>query len=283
MASAPPATNPQNGAIGVNGRITAAAPANAPTITTPVSGASVSALPIRVAGLCKSGLLIEVFKNGVFSGSAQCLNGSYSLSIDLFSGQNDLTVRAYDALNQASPDSGKISVNFSDQLAVSGPRVSITSAYAKRGADPGTQLSWPLSIDGGSAPYALSVDWGDGSDAELLSLKVAGDFNIHHTYKVAGTYNVTLKATDAGGDAAFLALVAVGNGTVQQPGTTSSASAAATGGNGANQGGLSASQAKKAVVISVATLAGASAVSFWLGRAHQLAALRGSRFGIKRD
>lgn len=275
MAAAPPAENPLNGAIGVNGRIPANAPANAPSITTPTNGASVSTLPVRVAGLCKTGLLVEVFKNGVFSGSSQCAGGSYSLQIDLFSGKNDLTARAYDALNQASPDSNKVSVTFNDQVAESGPRVSLTSAYAKRGADPGTQLSWPLTISGGTAPYAVSADWGDGSSAELLSIKSTGDFDITHTYQVAGTYNVTVKATDAAGEAAFLQLVAVGNGTVQQ--TNTAASATANAGGSAGQGGLSASQTKKAVVISAATLVGMSAASFWLGRAHQLAALRGGK------
>jgi hypothetical protein len=272
LAAAPPAKNPLNGAIGVNGRIPANAPANAPSITTPANGASVSTLPVRVAGLCKTSLLVEIFKNGVFSGSTQCAGGSYSLQIDLFSGKNDLAARAYDALNQASPDSNKVSVTFNDQVAESGPRVSLTSAYAKRGADPGTQLSWPLTISGGTAPYAVSADWGDGSSAELLSIKSTGDFIITHTYQVAGTYNVTVKATDAAGEAAFLQLVAVGNGTVQQTNAAASSSTGST-----SQGGLSASQTKKAVIISAVTLVGMSAASFWLGRRHQMIALRGGK------
>jgi len=259
LAGAPPATNPQNGAVGLGGHINGAAPASAPTITTPSNGASFTTLPIRVAGLCTSGLLVEVFKNNVFSGSATCTNGSYSMQIDLFSGRNDLIARAYDSLNQASPDSNKVSVTFSDQINAAGQRISILSNYAKRGANPNTELAWPLSISGGSAPYAVSVDWGDGSDAELLSQKFAGDFDITHVYKRSGTYIVTIKATDAKGEAAFLQVVGVANGPIQQ------SQAAATSGGGT---------VTKILWLPIIVLSILAVSSFWLGRKHQLSVIQ---------
>lgn len=259
LASAPPAKNPQTGAVGLNGHINAAPPATAPTITTPTNGASFTTLPIRVAGLCTGSLLIEVFKNNVFSGSTTCSNGSYSMQIDLFSGKNDLVARAYDALNQPSPDSNTVSVTFSDQLNPSGQRIEILSNYATRGANPGAELSWPLSLIGGTAPYAVSVNWGDGTDAELLSQKNAGDFNITHTYKNSGTYNVIIKATDANGDAAFLQVVAVANGPAAQ--TTAS-------------GTISGGTNTKILWLPVIVLAVLVLSSFWLGKKHQLTVIR---------
>ncbi|HEX5447809.1 MAG TPA: hypothetical protein VFW90_01250 [Candidatus Saccharimonadales bacterium] len=262
LAAAPPATNPQNGAVGLNGKINAAAPSQAPTITTPSSGASFTSLPIRVAGLCSSNLLIEVFKNNVFAGSTKCSSGSFSMQIDLFSGKNDLIARAYDALNQSSPDSNKVSVTFSDQTALSGPQVSLSTAYATRGANPGTALTWPLSISGGTAPYAISADWGDGSSAELVSQKFAGDFNISHVYKTAGTYNLTIKATDTNGQTAFLQVVAVANGTAQQSNA-----------NGQNSGGttiITKIYWLPIIVLSILVL-----LAFWLGRRHQLTTIKG--------
>src|ERR1041385_9148280 len=104
-AVAPPAPNPQSGALGVEGLVNGAPPTQAPTISVPKNGQTFSSIPITVSGLCQSGLLVEIFKNDVFSGSAQCRNGSFSLLVDLFNGQNDLIARVYDALNQASPDS----------------------------------------------------------------------------------------------------------------------------------------------------------------------------------
>lgn len=258
LAAPPPATNPQTGAVGLGGHINGAAPANAPTITTPSNGATFTTLPIRVAGLCSSGLLIEVFKNNVFSGSTTCTNGSYSLQIDLFSGRNDLIARAYDLLNQASPDSNKVSVTFSDQINAAGQRVAILSNYAKRGANPNTELAWPLSISGGAAPYAISVDWGDGSDAQLLSQKFAGDFDITHIYKRSGTYTITIKATDANGQAAFLQVVGVANGPIQQ------SQAASTSGSGT---------VTKILWLPIIILSILAVSSFWLGRKHQLSVI----------
>ncbi|HVX58548.1 MAG TPA: hypothetical protein VG964_02315 [Candidatus Saccharimonadales bacterium] len=267
LAAAPPAVNPQGNSIALQAHITGNAPKQAPTITTPSSGASFTTLPIKVTGLCSSDYLIEIFKNGVFAGSAKCANGSYSLQIDLFSGKNDLIARAYDALNRSSPDSNKVSVNFSDQVAVAGQQLTLTSAYASRGADPDTELTWPLSISGGTGPYAVSVDWGDGSDAQLLSEQFAGSFNITHTYKFAGSFNVTVKATDAKSDVAFLQLVGIGNGAVNGTTTTKSSGSQSSAGSNAQP----AKQVAWAPVIVLGFLVGAS---FWLGSMHQVASIR---------
>ncbi len=105
FAAAPPAPNPQSGAVGVQGQIGGAPPSQAPTISVPTNGQRFSNTPITVSGICTKGLLVEIFNNGVFAGSVFCNNGSFSLQIDLFDGQNDLIARVYDALNQASPDS----------------------------------------------------------------------------------------------------------------------------------------------------------------------------------
>lgn len=265
LAAAPPATNPQNGGIGVGGRIPSSAPNQAPTITTPANGASFTTLPIRVAGLCNSSYLVEIFKNNVFSGSTQCANGSYSLQIDLFSGKNDLVAKQFDDLNQSSPDSSMVSVNFNDQIAASGPRISLTTAYAKRGADPNAELSWPLTLSGGTQPYAVEVDWGDGSDSQLLSEKFAGDFNISHTYQQSGSYNVTIKASDASEQAAFLQVVAIANGKPQQSTSTSSGSASSSSNN---------STAAKVYWPPIVVLAVIVPAAFWLGSRHQMSSIK---------
>src|SRR4051812_22555348 len=59
----------QSGSTGVEGLINGPPPTQAPTITVPGSGQTFSNIPITVSGLCPKGLLVEVFKNGVFSGS----------------------------------------------------------------------------------------------------------------------------------------------------------------------------------------------------------------------
>src|SRR5438046_2780024 len=89
------ATQQSSGSLGVEGTISSNPPTQAPVITTPASRQTFNTIPITVAGLCQSNLLIEIFKNGVFSGSTQCQSGSFSLTVDLFSGRNGLIARTY--------------------------------------------------------------------------------------------------------------------------------------------------------------------------------------------
>ncbi|MDB5169768.1 MAG: Fibronectin type protein [Candidatus Saccharibacteria bacterium] len=256
--------NPQAGSVGLEGSISTAPPTRAATITTPANGTVFTSTPITVAGLCTTGNLIKVFDNNVFVGSTLCVGGSYSLKIDLFSGGNQLVVRVYDALDQAGPDSNTVNVTFNDaQYAQFGSRVTVTSIFARRGAYPGDSLVWPLILNGGSGPYAISVDWGDGSSPVLQSQSVAGSFDVKHSYTNAGVYTVTVRATDKNGVAAFLQLVAVANGATQ-----AATAAASKDGNG--------SAAEQAPAIWWPTLLTVPLLllAFWVGRRHELYVLR---------
>jgi hypothetical protein len=90
----------------------------------------------------------------------------------------------------------------------------------KRSVFTGDTITIPLRVTGGTAPYALSIDWGDG----LTDLKTVLDSNYHnyeHTYKTAGIIGVSFKTTDAKGVTSFLQTVVQVNG-VTTPGVTTS-------------------------------------------------------------
>ncbi|MBP9812904.1 hypothetical protein H6794_00415 [Candidatus Nomurabacteria bacterium] len=209
--------NPQEDGVGVEGKISAPPPTAAPTISSPANSRTITESPVTVTGICQTNLLVKLFKNNVFAGSALCQNGSYSIVADLFSGSNELVVRAYDDLDQSSPDSNVVVVTFADgnrpdTLA----RITMTTIFAKRGADPGKDLAWPISISGGSAPYAVSVDWGDGSLADVYSVAFPGEFIIKHKYEQSGIYRVLVKASDVNGAVGYLQITAIANGTPGQ-------------------------------------------------------------------
>jgi len=248
------------GSIGLQGEISQAAPTQAATITVPSNGASFSSLPITVSGLCPANLLIKIFSNNVFVGSTFCSNGSYSLQVDLFNGQNQLVARDYDALDQAGPDSNTVNVTFNDvQFAEFGTHVELTSAFAERGAPPNQELDWPVILSGGTGPYAVSVDWGDGSPSTLFSQAASGTFTIKHSYKSSGIYTVIIKATDKNNGTAFLQVIAVASGAGQ---------------NNA-KGGTSSSLTQVKVLWWPALLMIPLIVStFWVGRRYELYVLR---------
>lgn len=262
LAATPiPPPGPQNNSTGLKGSISTAPPKQAPTISIPTGGQTFTTTPITVEGLCSS-QTVKIFSNNVFVGAALCQNGSYQLKVDIFSGKNDLTARQFDELDQQSPDSNTVSVNFnSAQFDKFGTRVTLTSVYARKGANPGDKLTWPIAIAGGKAPYAVSTDWGDGTPAELLSQATIGTFNISHVFNSSGTYAVIVKATDANGTEAFLQLVGVANGKVTASTNTSS------------------SEPKTVVVTEVPwwpflILIVFVLAAFWLGRKQQLSSIR---------
>ena len=212
-----------SGSVGLEGTISAPPPTTGATISFPRDGAVITDQPLTVTGICPAGLLVKMFKNNVFSGSVQCTNGSFSIQIDLFSGVNELVARVYDDLDQAGPDSNIVRVTLPALSTNIGAKISLTSSFAKRGANPGDKLTWPITLTGGSSPYAISVDWGDGKTPDIIAQTFPGTFNIEHKYDNPGIYNIIIRATDKDGNVAFLQLVGVGNGPLSQTtGTTGS-------------------------------------------------------------
>ncbi len=255
--------NPQSGSVGVEGKLSGPPPSTPPSIGVPSNGQSFGTIPITVSGLCKTGLLVKVFDNGVFVGSVVCTNGSFSIKISLFGGKNDLVAKQYDSLDQASPPSATVTVHYNDvSLVKFGTHVFLTSDYSRRGGNPGDDVTWPLILSGGVGPYAVSVDWGDGSPATLKSLSVPGTFTVDHKYTSAGTYNMLVRATDKNGTQAFLQLVVVVNGNAHQ-----------------NAASTAAKNTPKSTTINIVWEPLAAAIpiiltTFWLGRRYEITALR---------
>ncbi len=265
LAAAPPAKNPQSGSVGLEGTISSPPPSRGATITTPVSGRAFTTLPATVNGLCPEGTMVKLFSNNIFIGSVKCTNGSYSLEVDLFSGRNDLIARVFDDLDQQGPDSNTVTVTFSDaSLGAFESRVSLTSTYARKGANPGETLTWPITLSGGTGPYAVSIDWGDGKPITLQSIPFGGTIDFNHVYDSAGLYRVIVKASDSKGTTAYLQLIGVANGGVGASGTKTKDGAAST---------APVTQTKYSIIPSILAVP-LILSSFWLGRRYELHVLR---------
>jgi len=208
-----PTPPPQAGSYGLEATKKQPPPTTSATISTPGNGASFTDSPITVSGLCTTGLLVQVYDNGVLVGAIDCTNGSFSIQVSLFTGQNDLTTTQYDDLGQAGPQGNTVTVSYNNaNFSAFGQLITLTSNYGRRAADPGATLTWPLLLSGGTGPYAFSIDWGDGSKPDLKSQSLAGEVDISHVYSQSGIYHVTVKVTDVNGVSAFLQLVAIANG-----------------------------------------------------------------------
>ena len=268
-----PPPGPKSGSVGVEGTIPSPPPTQAATIVAPANGSSFDDIPVTVTGSCPKDILVKLFSNNIFVGSVTCPSGSYSLKVSLFSGRNDLVARVFDALDQQGPDSNIVTVTYNDaKFAQFGSHVLITSQYSRRAANPGAELDWPIIVSGGIGPYAISVDWGDGTTSDLHSEPFAGTFTYKHVYKIAGIYKVTFSAVDSNDTSAYLQVIAVATGTV---GTTTNGANPTTG-NGNND-----PNANKTVVTQTKVLWQPTAAivfvaigTFWLGRRFELSSLR---------
>ena len=221
---------PIRAAISVSGQVNGPPPATAPTITSPAENSSFSTNQVTVAGTCIAGLIVKVFNNSVFAGSAVCESGNaYSMIITLYSGRNELIARQYDFAEQASPDSDTVAVTY--QPTVPAPSTSsggssngsnsspastpvplaIEYDYTVKGVTQDQPFDIPLVFTGGTGPYAISIAWGDGVN-DVMSREASGKLTLTHTYKQGGFYTVVLRIADANGQTAYMQFVIIANG-----------------------------------------------------------------------
>lgn len=262
--AAVPAPGPQSGTVGVEGTIPSDPPRQAATIATPANGQTFTTIPVTVRGICPADTLVKIFSNEIFVGSAICTNGSYSVEISLFSGRNDLIARVFDNLDQQGPDSAVTTVTFNDaRFGQFGSHVLITSQYARRAADPNTTLEWPVIVSNGLGPYALTVDWGDGSAPDLRSEPFAGTLTFSHSYKSPGIYRVTFKVVDRNGTIGYLQVVAVSRG-----------EAAAGSGSGGAQTEKTIVTERQILLWPIVGMVVLAFITFWLGQKYAVTRLR---------
>lgn len=259
-AMAAPA-NPQSGSVGLSGTVKGPPPSTAATITVPVSGSSITAIPITVAGACPSGTFITITKNNVFGGVASCQdNGTYSMLVDLFAGNNVLVARISDALGQYGPDSLSISIFYdapdtSTAGAGQGRQLFLNMATTVVAGNPGDQIGRTLTIIGGVGPYAVNWEWGDDTSS-LMSVTGEGPVNASHVYSRAGTYRVIARVTDKFGNNAYVQFVTVINGPAAAIGTTS-------------RSGLGALPGSLVAVWPILAFMLVLVIAFWMGERRQ--------------
>jgi hypothetical protein len=274
--------------------VTGTPPTTAATIDTPTDGQHFTTASLTVRGSCPSGVLVEIYRNATFAGSTLCdVNGLYAVLMTLTPGQNDLVARVADGLGQYGPDSLTVSV-FYDPPAPSPtpsptatpaptltPRPTVkpsakptphptrrpsptpappllitTGQHIYQGGQVGRPVDWTITVAGGQTPYTVTWNWGDGvSDTDHTT---AGALQRSHAYAKPGTYQITLRVTDAAHHEAVMQVVAI----VAGPTT-----GAITSGPRSDAGNL-------IFVWPLLVIVSLIVISFWLGERHKLATTR---------
>jgi hypothetical protein len=204
--------------IHVTAKVSAPAVIAPAVISSPMDGQHFSSVPIPVSGTCPlNAAYVEIFSNDVMKGTAICDGSSnFDLSINLFAGANTLTAHVFNSTDDEGPVSAPITVYYDAPLpppARSGGQPASTPVKSPSAASPlqlytefvykgyyvGQQVQWPFRISGGSAPYTITIDWGDGVTSKQIQ-ETAGGFDVSHIYERSGGYKgaftIKVSATD---------------------------------------------------------------------------------------
>lgn len=190
-------------------------------ITSPVNGNYFTSGLITVKGNCPdNAAYVEIVRNQIMSGVAICNdNRNFQLSIDLLPGQNELTAQAFNITDDEGPVSPTTVVFYNPAL--TGPYQSgsvlpllLQTNFLYRGYYVGQELSWPIALSHGLAPYTLNIDWGD-SLHDVINRASDGDFYIQHTYTSSGNYKndfeIKVAASDSDNQKAYLQFFVIVN------------------------------------------------------------------------
>lgn len=219
--------------ITVTAAVTGPLPTAPAIITSPLDGATFSSPTITVDGTCSAGYVVKLFRNDVFSGSTLCTVGNtFTIQVTLTAGHNDLEAKIYNLIDQLGLPGNNIGVTYNAPIPPttttpsSTPQAKVAplileSTVQYQSALPRHEIIWPIKISGGTPPYAVSVEWNDGS-VDVYSQPTAGTFEIKHTYAQAGSYKgayfIKVRGSDSQQRQAILQLVAlIGESSFQSP------------------------------------------------------------------
>lgn len=207
----------EQGDISLSGKILGPPPVSAAVITNPANGQHFSNSVIEVDGTCTNGLIVEMYRTAIFAGSVVCSDqGAFHLSLTLIPGQNDLRARIRDGAGQYGPDSATITV-FYDIAKQSPGGAPVPTALpfliytepVQRGLGNDQAMVLKYEINGGKPPYAIAINWGDGSKVDANYQAKEGDFTANHHFVSAGQFTISISGNDAAHNHAFIQSIGV--------------------------------------------------------------------------
>ncbi len=209
-------------------------PTQPATIVVPTNGQVFEVQNIGVSGTCQTNTIVIITRNSINAGSSACtMGGTFAQTIDLVVGDNELVARTVDFFDQFGPDSAPVTVNrlvpvtpptpvtpssspTTPSPQVVGPFIITSTANAVR-VGLKVDITYPITIIGGTAPYNLRISWGDGKK-ETLTPTASGDLTLHHKYSRSGTYILNIEGTDAvGRPASYKALIVIATTNISLP------------------------------------------------------------------
>lgn len=225
--------------ITVGAKVPASIPSGTPTIDSPQDGATIHTGQLTVSGTCPisdPAVIIAIYDSGTFIGSSSCdTNGNYSVEVTLGYGPHTLIATVVTVTNDVGQSSSPVTVTYPQPPQPPQPSPSTTPEKPSEVLPPSTpvpevpplapvpriipaqtfvsiasngKVTWSGKVEGGTPPYNLRADWGDGS-ADQRAVHDHSLQTFTHTYKTSHVYALLIKATDAKGITTVLQSAAV--------------------------------------------------------------------------
>lgn len=265
------------------------------TIEAPADGRRFTKQLITAEGACPDDSYVTITRNDVYAGAALCTNNRWSIELSLVAGVNILQPQAYNRTDTAGPSTVSRTVYYDAPVATEdltvvpaagqtptpspsrqSPAVTplvLSGQFRFLGVLAGNQLNQTFTISGGRAPYAVSIDWGDGT-SDVISRPTSGEFTVSHTYaelqdKQQNSYVITLTAGDVAQQKAALQTVVI----VSNKATSGNIFLGGVTDDGGTPG-VSAFSTFWRVAGPIYAVTLVALGSFWLGERHELELLR---------
>lgn len=216
--------------------VSATVPAPIPTISaeivSPLDGSISTSNNVVIKGTCpivNPAIVVEIYRNGDFLGSAGCSNtGEFSGTFFLLYGQNIFTPKIITITNDYGPvGTGKTITYPAPSMSQSaGTQTANTTAPTDTSPQavtnqfqiktetpfvvfkPNESFVWKVAIQGGTSPYTILVDWGDGTKASYAA-STTGEQNLEHIFKHSKNTVVKISVKDATGKEVYTTVAGV--------------------------------------------------------------------------
>lgn len=197
----------------VGATVRAPIPSSPAIIDFPAEGDAVTSDSQVVTGSCPiitPQVVIAITLDNVTAGSAICDSANdFSLPLRLAPGAHTISAQALTITGDPGPTSSPVHVTYkatalSTSSTITSQPNGITATsnplvIAPQGPllwlGDDKSVSWSGSISGGTPPYRVLVDWGDGSRQTLT--QNGPDASFDHVYTTLQPYNMSLSVTDA--------------------------------------------------------------------------------------
>ncbi|HSX15680.1 MAG TPA: hypothetical protein VLF40_02730 [Candidatus Saccharimonadales bacterium] len=203
-------------AFSVGGVVAITPPKVSATISTPVAGATLTSQDELVAGTCPlvtPHVAVVIKMDGNVAGSAMCDdNENFAMPLRFAAGAHTLVAQVFTLTGGQGPDSQPSTVTYKptrNTPVATGITASSEDTFSVIGGD--QTAKWDGTISGGTAPYNVIINWGDGQRENHTITLASANLNQHftHKYDTVQSYNSLVAISDADGHSVQLQYAAV--------------------------------------------------------------------------